>query len=271
MSPSESQRRNLGRPSKMLNLKTNVRKAHGREQASSICARGWIELSMETRQILNGTPARKGGRSREGEGGWTRVRRRKKRPARRTAPQSRRVSTAWACCRQRQRTCGQRWHGGRPPGIGNAGTAFRGKTPHGNSRGATRRRRASVRPARARRHRTPNTRTSANAASATLPTRDSWHALAPVLLPQPSAVMPSTCRWRVLHPSRGWRSTSPTAWAVRDAEGDEQKTPRRGDVGRSWPNSGRPPDDVRRTVPRHGCEPGLEAQAAYHLARGFLG
>ena len=32
------------------------------------------------------------------------------------------VSTAWACCRQRQRTCGQRaaHGGGRPPGIGNA-------------------------------------------------------------------------------------------------------------------------------------------------------
>ncbi|GBC59000.1 hypothetical protein PSNTI_45000 [Stutzerimonas stutzeri] len=49
------------------------------------------------------------------------------------------VSTAWACCRQRQRTCGQRaaHGGGRPPGIGNAPAprSAEKKSPARGSRG----------------------------------------------------------------------------------------------------------------------------------------
>src|SRR3546814_1102122 len=55
-------------------------------------------------------------------GGWTRVRPENEATSTANRAAVLKVSTAWACCRQRQRTCGQRAaHGGdRPLGIGNA-------------------------------------------------------------------------------------------------------------------------------------------------------
>ena len=142
------------------------------------------------------------------------------------------VSTAWACCRQRQRTCGQRaaHGGGRPPGIGNAPaprSAEKEEPRTGLKRLLVVVERQPVQHGRVGiEHQQANVGERSQVEHFHEGLR---HALSPVLLQLFGGDAFDMLQVRI-RPGGGDQLHADRR-AVRDAEGDEQKTARRGDVG----------------------------------------
>ncbi|MPM82600.1 hypothetical protein SDC9_129661 [bioreactor metagenome] len=137
-----------------------------------LCADG-LGIHGETPCGNQGTPARKGGLSLEGEVDGRGCARRTKQPARRTAPQSRRSRLPGHAAGNASEHAASVRHMAAAVRLESATRRHRvprkRRAPHGAQEGVTRRRRASVRPARARRHRTPTCERRRAQPGATLP------------------------------------------------------------------------------------------------------
>jgi hypothetical protein len=185
------------------------------------------------------------------------------------------VSTAWACCRQRQRTCGsvQAHGGGRRGNRQCAVTAFREKEEPrmGARRGGLLVVVEGNPSSTAHRHRTPACERRRAQPGATLPRGTPACPWPGAPAAAASAVMPSTC-CRFASVQGVAISFTPIAGLY-----GMRKATNRKPLGVAMSASSarkRPASSVRcapADLPAPAVEAGLEAQAPHHFARGFLG